>query len=416
MAPRASQRFGQASQSQANGRRTQAATQKGYGGRRRAREATEEPEDEQEQQDPEEDDEDGEEGQGEGVSAEDKMIADLVRLALFTEYKHTPLRRDDINKKVLVNNTRSFRTVFAGAEKILKDTFGMELVPLQTAGHRDRLVLEEVADGEDTGVVKKKITAAGPRSWILRNCLPEPIIRAAAERDPLVAEAEEDDWALLSDDPLRPEHAPGTALAWQSADDVGLQGLMFVILSLVLVNGRSMPDPQLRSYLKKLGVHSTIPIVTASNKNITLDAFLSSLTKLGYLDRIRTHLPGLGTQAPATQAAGRGRRARGSDDVEEGDISYEWRWGPRAEAEVGEKRTAGFIADVYLKRREEVQEIEDSEEEEEEQPARKGRGRGKNDEVAERRREKQAKKEKERKEMERILKEVERAAGGNLSA
>ncbi|KZO97255.1 MAGE-domain-containing protein, partial [Calocera viscosa TUFC12733] len=416
MAPRATQRPGtQASQSQANGRRAQGATQaKGYGGRR-ARQPVEEEEDEEEEQGEAEDEEDEEgEGQGEGVSAEDKMVADLVRLALFTEYKHAPLRRDDINKKVLGKNTRSFKAVLAKAEATLKETFGMELVPLQPAGNRDRLVMEDVADEEDSGVVKKRMAPAGPRSWILRNCLPEPILRAAAERDPLVAEAEEDDWALLPDDPFRPERAPGTAMAWQSADDIGLQGMMFVILSLVLVNGRSMPDPQLRSYLKKLGVHSTLGIVTASNKNISLDAFLSMLTRLGYLDRIRTHLPGLGTQAPATQAAGRGRRARGADDTEEGDVSYEWRWGPRADAEISEKRAAEFIADVYLKRREEIQEVEDSEDDEDEQPARKGRGRGKNDEAAERRREKQAKKEKERKEMERILKEVERAAGGNL--
>ncbi|EJT98142.1 hypothetical protein DACRYDRAFT_102028 [Dacryopinax primogenitus] len=335
------------------------------------------------------------------------MAADLVRLALFTEYKHGPLRRDEINKKVLGKYTRAFKTVFAAAQETLKDTFGMELVALKTAGHRERLVLEEADEAPDAnGVTRKKIVPAGPRAWILRSCLSESIISAAAERDQSTAEAEEDEWLHLPDDPLRPERAPGTLIAWQSADDVGLQGLMFVILSLMLVNGRSMPDR----------IYASVPLTTASGKNVSLDTYLGTLTRLGYLDRTRTHLAALGTQAPPTQAPGRGRRGRGSDDVEEGDVSYEWRWGPRAEAEIGEKRAAEFIADVYLNRREEVQGIEDSDEEEEPQPTRRGKGRGKQDAASEKRRLKQARKEKDRREVQRILKEVERAAGGDLVA
>jgi MAGE family. len=82
---------------------------------------------------------------------------DLVRLALFTEHKRTPLRREDISKKgtlyfylsplvrwymtVLGSNPRSFNQVLEAAQKILRNTFGMELVEL-----RSRADLEKAAN------------------------------------------------------------------------------------------------------------------------------------------------------------------------------------------------------------------------------------------------------------------------------
>lgn len=76
----------------------------------------------------------------------------LVRLALFTEHRRMPLRRDEINKKgvyflaicrlcieiilrvfkVLGSSARSFNTVFEQAQKILRKTFGMEFVELRS--------------------------------------------------------------------------------------------------------------------------------------------------------------------------------------------------------------------------------------------------------------------------------------------
>jgi melanoma-associated antigen len=68
--------------------------------------------DEDEEQEQEQQEEDGEEGDGDdpedadidanGANKGDELTRkanDLVRLALFTEHKRTPLRRDEINKK-----------------------------------------------------------------------------------------------------------------------------------------------------------------------------------------------------------------------------------------------------------------------------------------------------------------------------
>jgi hypothetical protein len=48
-----------------------------------------------------------------------------------------PLRRDEISKKVIGSQRGAFKTVFEEAQKILRGTFGMELVelPTRTATH-----------------------------------------------------------------------------------------------------------------------------------------------------------------------------------------------------------------------------------------------------------------------------------------
>ncbi len=61
-----------------------------------------------------------------------KRATDLVRLALFNEQKRMPLRRDEISKKVMGSQRGTFKTVFDEAQKILRATFGMELVELPT--------------------------------------------------------------------------------------------------------------------------------------------------------------------------------------------------------------------------------------------------------------------------------------------
>jgi melanoma-associated antigen len=61
-----------------------------------------------------------------------KRATDLVRLALFQEQRRMPLRRDDISKRVIGSQRGAFKAVFDEAQKILRGTFGMELVELPT--------------------------------------------------------------------------------------------------------------------------------------------------------------------------------------------------------------------------------------------------------------------------------------------
>ena len=93
-------------------------------------------------------------------------------------------------------------------------------------------------------------TAAAPtgtKTWILRSVLSSGLIQLAATPDAEILQIEQEDagadeqHAKDDDD----ENAPtltGAILAWQSGDSLGTVGLLYVILSLILVNGRALGD------------------------------------------------------------------------------------------------------------------------------------------------------------------------------
>lgn len=59
------------------------------------------------------------------------MVKKLVRLALSSEYSRQPIRRVDISNKVLgEQGSRQFKVVFEEAQRVLADTFGMQLAEL----------------------------------------------------------------------------------------------------------------------------------------------------------------------------------------------------------------------------------------------------------------------------------------------
>ena len=59
------------------------------------------------------------------------MVKKMVRLALSTEYSRQVIRRTDISAKVLgEQGSRQFKLVFEGAQKLLRERFGMQMVEL----------------------------------------------------------------------------------------------------------------------------------------------------------------------------------------------------------------------------------------------------------------------------------------------
>ncbi len=77
---------------------------------------------------------------------------------------------------------------------------------------------------------------------------------------------------------------------------------------------------------------------TAITPPPTLDAFLKALQRKGYLEQ-------------AGEAAGGGARAGAAGaaaQTAEGGTDIEWQWGPRADAEIGEKAVARFLFDMYV--------------------------------------------------------------------
>ena len=76
---------------------------------------------------------------------------------------------------------------------------------------------------------------------------------------------------------------------------------------------------------------------------MTIDVYLFQLMRQGYLERLKvgtTTGKGGNKRARATQAP-----AGGDDHLQ----AFEWRWGPRALTEVGERAVAQFVAEFIFK-------------------------------------------------------------------
>lgn len=87
----------------------------------------------------------------------------------------------------------------------------------------------------------------GSKTYILRSTLHSSLLEAASLTDDVILEqevSEEDD----DDDDEEVIHY-GSILKWSSADHLGGMGLLHVILSLILVNGRSLNDCEYYSHL-----------------------------------------------------------------------------------------------------------------------------------------------------------------------
>ncbi|KAJ7751006.1 MAGE family-domain-containing protein [Mycena maculata] len=368
----------------------------------------EEPEDEEEDEDEEDEGRNMDVDDGEGGDEAEKLkraANALVRLAMFTEHKRVPLRRDEISKKVLGSNTRSFARVLAAAQHILHNTLGMELVELRSRAELDKETAPPNTNQDDleearkaTGV-KKKSAAAGSKTYILRSTLPARVIeQAALTREDILEEEAADAPSDDDDDDEVGGSAPsGSIISWCSADHVGPLGVLYVILALILVSGRVMGDQDLRATLKRLRLPAvgTIGFSAAStHRTLTLDAYLTTLLRQGFLDRQQV--------GEAKKGGNKGKRGRVAQADDEAGQTYEWRWGARAQSEVGEVAICQFIAEFMIG---EDGHGREEPEEEEEGAGGSGAGRARTEK---RRADKQSK-------LDKMAKGIERAAGGQLA-
>ncbi|OCB89624.1 MAGE-domain-containing protein [Sanghuangporus baumii] len=306
-------------------------------------------EDEEEEEEEEAAEEEQEEDAEEKDSAQDELTRKanaLVRLALFNESRHMPLRRDEINKRVLGENTRQFNTVFAMAQRSLQSTFGFELVELMSRAdlNREQNANDEIQDDANATGLKKKATASGSKSYILRSTLASELIQIANEANEELLDLEFNEEGEGDEDDETPT-TYGSILNWTSSDQLGGLGLLYVILSLILVNGHTMSDPELKQHLKtfRLSMSTSIEFVPHATQRITtIESYLASLVKQGQLDKVKL---GAGGAPRQTQ----GKRGRGAD-LDDESATYEWRWGPRAHAEIGECAVAEFIAEFMAER------------------------------------------------------------------
>ncbi|CAG8481715.1 236_t:CDS:2 [Ambispora gerdemannii] len=155
-----------------------------------------------------------------------RKVKGLVRLALFSERKKTPIRREDMVKKVLQEHSRAFQEIFEQAQDELRDVFGMEM----------------------------------GASTICKS------------------------YALIS---ILPQQIKNTDLI-QWHEEEATMGLLTVILSLIFVNGQTLSDDQLRSYTNRLhirGDHETFGELDKTLMTFVKQGYLDK-QKSGLVDQV----------------------------------------------------------------------------------------------------------------------------------
>lgn len=270
------------------------------------------------------------------------MVKKLVRLALSAEYSRQPIRRTDINAKILkdpasgggTNSRVNFRAVFNGAQKTLRDVFGMEMVDLPS---RERTGLADRRKAATQKATQKEAQAARPRDDETQ------MGTQSRTKDP-VAGAQ--NWILVSTLPEEYRLHPGLFVP-QRAPDPATESvyvaLCTIIVSLIYLhipsgtsdtheertrgNGQSqaqvedttepLSDAKLHRWLMKLDLDS----YAAPPLDMTLEKVLARMIKEGYIEKHR--------------------------DSTSGEEVVEWVVGPRGKREIGRKGVAGLVRGVY---------------------------------------------------------------------
>ena len=225
------------------------------------------------------------------------LVKKLVRLALATEYSRQPLRRNDISQKVFKDSGssgRSFKTVFAEAQKVLGGVFGMRLVELpgrEKVGLKDR---RAAAQASQAAKKKGKETQGGEggagggsssKSWILVSVLPEGY-RTHPEINV-------------------PARAPTVEM------EAGYTALYSFVVAIVWLNGNELSEGKMERYMQKVNVGG-------STEWGSWEKVLARMVREGYVDRRK--------------------------EQEEGWV---YSVGPRGKVEVGTRGVEGLVKAVY---------------------------------------------------------------------
>ncbi|KAK5046630.1 hypothetical protein LTR84_007391 [Exophiala bonariae] len=190
-----------------------------------------------------------------GQNQQEILIKRLVRLALATEFSRTPLRRSDISTKIFKDSYlsgRSFRSIFEGAQTVLRETFGMELFELPS---KEKTNLKD----RRLQATQTKTSTSTTKSWILISVLPP-----SYKTNPVI---------------IQPAKAPdiGTESSWTA--------FYTLVISLIYLNNNSLPDQKLSRYLRRLNADTNTPFGM-------LDKVLQRMQKEGYIEKRRDTVMG----------------------------------------------------------------------------------------------------------------------------
>ncbi|KAJ9113844.1 hypothetical protein QFC19_000037 [Naganishia cerealis] len=293
-----------------------------------------------------------------GSAAFKKKVHDLVKLALYQEYRKQPLRKEDINKKVMERaNAKVFNALFDEAQTILRTKFGMELTGLrprvEEAGENGAANGEGGASAATQGGTKKKGSGtSAAKAYILRSVLPMSLVSLLNEPRPISHDGHSAhiDLAAPTGGEGDGKIDCGALIDWQKGDGgptggIAMVGLLWVVLGTILVHDRTLSEDRLKSMFQdKLDIsdNTLLPLLSrdAVKRQVTFDEFLKNLVKQNYLEKVGDDAlahPGL-MLIPSRQVK--------IPAVNQGEEQSEFKWGSRADAEFGEQEVAEFMADI----------------------------------------------------------------------
>lgn len=261
----------------------------------------------------------------------------LVRLAISSEYARQPLRRTDINVKIMKDATSAgtkipFRNVFNDAQKTLRDIFGMELVDLPSRERTD------INNRRNKAVRQKAATQAATQRNTQRDMDTQTTATQRA-RDPIAAAQS---WILVSCLPTRYRVHPDIftpARAPNEPTESTYTALYTMIVSIVYLhtptagpydsNGNGshedttepISDAKLMRHLSRLQLDTWAPMNGPGGSELSVEKLLQRMVKEGYLDKRK--------------------------DTSSGEEVVEWTVGPRGKREIGRKGVAALVRGVY---------------------------------------------------------------------
>ncbi|KAJ3488865.1 hypothetical protein NLG97_g6113 [Lecanicillium saksenae] len=217
-------------------------------------------------------------------AADEQLAKKLVRYALSCEYSRTPIRRDGIKERVLGNQGRAFKRIFALAQKQLRTIWGMELRELPV---REKMSLQEKRHAMRSNAQPK----TGSGAYILTSVLPAAYCSAA----------------IIPPSKIPTLEAEATYHAFYT-----------LVVSVIWLNAGELSEPKLMRYLTRLNADRNV----GSEKT---ELTLKRMERQGYVVR-KVDRPPVG---------------------HEGENTITWHVGPRGREEIGLDGVMGFVREVY---------------------------------------------------------------------
>ncbi|KAF1353026.1 MAGE-domain-containing protein [Lizonia empirigonia] len=182
-----------------------------------------------------------------GSGSVEQLSRSLVRYALSCEYARKPIKRQDVNERVLGSHARMFKTVFEQANSELMDVFGMAMA--------------ELPKGERVTARQKRAAAPdapgkSSNMWVLQTIVP------AQYRLPEVI-------------------GPSRALETNDGNHADAYvGLYTMVIALITIAGGRLPEAKLDRALRRMNAEQTTPVDTK-------DKTLALMSKDGYIVKVR---------------------------------------------------------------------------------------------------------------------------------